>query len=385
MKKVLSIALLIVLLTSCKLMSKEEEKTDKPGVGLPYTKFSVAEDGYGEVDGEKVVQYTLTNPSGMVVKIINYGATVTDIMVPDKNGKMGNVVLGYDSLAGFLQTGNPYFGCIVGRYANRIANAKFTLDGKEYTLAANNGGNTLHGGLKGFDKRVWKASEINTDSTASLKFTYDSKDGEEGYPGNLHSEVVYTLTNDNGLKIEYTATTDKATPVNLTNHCYFNLSAGTDSTILDHELMIKARQFTPVNSQLIPTGKIDTVHGNAMDFTTAKKIGKDIAQVAGGYDHNWVFQKPENRFDMVASLYHQPSGRYMEVLTTEPGIQFYSGNFLNGTLTNTRGGAKYVKHAGLCLETQHFPDSPNQPSFPNTILKPGETYQQITVYKFSTK
>ena len=385
MKKGFILIAICTILFSCKLMKKDEEKSDKTDVGLPYTKFSVAEDGYGEVDGEKVIQYTLTNPSGMVVKIINYGATVTDIMAPDKNGKMGNVVLGYDSLAGFLQTGNPYFGCIVGRYANRIANAKFALDAKEYKLAANNGGNSLHGGLKGFDKRVWKASDINTDSTASLKFTYDSKDGEEGYPGNLHSEVVYTLTKDNGLKIEYTATTDKATPVNLTNHCYFNLSAGTDSTILDHELMIKARQFTPVNSVLIPTGKIDTVAGNAMDFTSAKKIGKDIAQVDGGYDHNWVFQKPENRFDMVASLYHQPSGRFMEVFTTEPGIQFYSGNFLNGTLTNTRGGAKYVKHAGLCLETQHFPDSPNQPSFPNTILKPGETYQQITVYKFSKK
>ena len=367
-------------------MNKEEEKkTDKPDVGLPYTKFSVAEDSYGEVDGEKVVQYTLTNPSGMIVKILNYGGTVTDIIVPDKNGKQGNVVLGFDSLSGYLQTGNPYFGCLVGRYANRIANAKFTLDGKEYTLAANNDGNSLHGGLKGFDKRVWKASDINTDSISSIKFSYDSKDMEEGYPGNLHTEVVYTLTKDNALKIEYTATTDKPTPVNLTNHCYFNLSAGTDSTILDHVLMLRAQQYTPVNDKLIPTGKIDTVRGNAMDFTSAKKIGKDIAQVAGGYDHNWVFQKPENRFDMVASLYHEPSGRFMEVYTTEPGIQFYSGNFLNGTLQHTRGGMKYVKHAGLCLETQHFPDSPNQPAFPNTILKPGDTYQHITVYKFSVK
>ncbi len=367
-------------------MNKEEEKkTDKPDVGLPYTKFSVAEDSYGEVDGEKVVQYTLTNPSGMIVKILNYGGTVTDIIVPDKNGKQGNVVLGFDSLSGYLQTGNPYFGCLVGRYANRIANAKFTLDGREYTLAANNDGNSLHGGLKGFDKRVWKASDINTDSISSIKFSYDSKDMEEGYPGNLHTEVVYTLTKDNALKIEYTATTDKPTPVNLTNHCYFNLSAGTDSTILDHELMLRAQQYTPVNSKLIPTGRIDTVKGNEMDFTSAKKIGKDIAQVAGGYDHNWVFQKPENRFDMVASLYHEPSGRFMEVYTTEPGIQFYSGNFLNGTLQHTRGGMKYVKHAGLCLETQHFPDSPNQPAFPNTILKPGDTYQHITVYKFSVK
>ena len=367
-------------------MNKEEEKkTDKPDVGLPYTKFSVAEDSYGEVDGEKVVQYTLTNPSGMIVKILNYGGTVTDVIVPDKNGKQGNVVLGFDSLSGYLQTGNPYFGCLVGRYANRIANAKFTLDGREYTLAANNDGNSLHGGLKGFDKRVWKASDINTDSISSIKFSYDSKDMEEGYPGNLHTEVVYTLTKDNALKIEYTATTDKPTPVNLTNHCYFNLSAGTDSTILDHVLMLRAQQYTPVNDKLIPTGKIDTVRGNAMDFTSAKKIGKDIAQVAGGYDHNWVFQKPENRFDMVASLYHEPSGRFMEVYTTEPGIQFYSGNFLNGTLQHTRGGMKYVKHAGLCLETQHFPDSPNQPAFPNTILKPGDTYQHITVYKFSVK
>jgi aldose 1-epimerase len=387
MKKAFILIAISSIIFSCKLMNKDEEK--KPEVRLPYTKFSVGEDSYGEVDGEKVIQYTLTNPSGMIVKILNYGGTVTDIIIPDKNGKMGNVVLGYDSLAGYVQNGNPYFGCLVGRYANRIANAKFTLDGKEYQLAANNNGNTLHGGLKGFDKRVWKAGSINTDSVASLKFTYDSKDMEEGYPGNCHTEVVYTLTKDNELKIEYSATTDKATPVNLTNHCYFNLSAGTDSTILDHELMLKANQYTPVNDKLIPTGKIEDVKGTPMDFTTAKKIGRDLAQVPGsdpgGYDHNWVFQKPENRFDMIASLYHQPSGRYMEVRTTEPGIQFYSGNFLNGTLTNTRGGVKYIKHAGLCLETQHFPDSPNQPAFPNTILKPGETYQQITVYKFSIK
>jgi aldose 1-epimerase len=385
MKKSLLACLLLVLIVSCKLMNKDEKKEGNAEVGLPYTRFSVIEDNYGDVDGEKITQYTLTNPNGMSVKILNYGGTVTDIMTPDKNGKFGDVVLGYDSLAGYRQTGNPYFGCLVGRYANRIANARFTLDGKEYALAANNNGNTLHGGVKGFDKRVWKASDIKADNASSIKFSYDSKDMEEGYPGNLHAEVVYTLTKDNELKIEYTATTDKATPVNLTNHCYFNLSAGADSTILEHELMIRAAQYTPVNDKLIPTGKIDSVHGTAMDFTTEKKIGKDIAQVPGGYDHNWVFQKPENRFDLVASLYHPASGRYLEVRTTEPGIQFYSGNFLDGTLKNTRGGVKYVKHAGLCLETQHFPDSPNQPAFPNPILKPGETYQQITVYKFGTK
>lgn len=367
-------------------MDKEEEKKeDKPDVGLPYTKFSVAEDGYGVVDGEKITQYTLTNPSGMVVKVINYGATVTDIMTPDKNGKMGNVVLGYDSLAGFLQTGNPYFGCIVGRYANRIANAKFALDGKTYQLAPNNDGNSLHGGLKGFDKRVWKASDINTDSVSSIKFTYDSRDMEEGYPGNLQSEVVYTLTKNSELKIEYKATSDKSTPVNLTNHCYFNLSAGTDSTVLDHDLMLRADRYTPVNDKLIPTGKIDDVKPGPMDFTTAKKIGRDLAQVPGGYDHNWVLNKSGNSLEMIGSLHHPASGRYMEVYTTEPGIQFYSGNFLDGTLKNTRGGTKYVKHAGLCLETQHYPDAPNQPAFPNTILKPGETYHHTTVYRFTVK
>jgi aldose 1-epimerase len=295
---------------------------------------------------------------------------------------MGDVILGYDSLSGYMQTGNPYFGCLVGRYANRIANAKFSLDGKEYTLAANNNGNALHGGLKGFDKLMW-AVKLFTDSTILL--SRNSSDGEEGYPGNLSVDVMYTLGDDNSLKIDYAAVTDKPTPVNLTNHCYFNLSAGTDSTILDHELMLKADKYTPVNDKLIPSGKIDNVKGTPMDFTVSKKIGKDIASVSGGYDHNWVLNRTNNNLEMIGSVYHSGSGRFMEVFTTEPGIQFYSGNFLNGTLLNTRGGAKYVQHAGLCLETQHFPDSPNQPSFPNTILKPGETYHHTTVYKFSVK
>ncbi|HEY5967417.1 MAG TPA: aldose epimerase family protein [Chitinophagaceae bacterium] len=374
MKKNLVILIIAAILLSCKLMPKEEEKVNIK----PMTEKTL----YGMIGADSVFQYTLTNKNGMVVKILNYGGTVTNIITPDKNGKMGNVILGYDSLSGYLQTGNPFFGCLVGRYANRIANAKFTLDGKEYTLAKNDGPNTLHGGLKGFDKVVWTVKSFND---SGLLLSYSSKDGEEGYPGNFTADVMYSLSDDNGLKIDYTAVTDKATPVNLTNHSYFNLSAGADSTILDHELMLKAEKYTPVNRTLIPTGKIDDVKGTPMDFTTSKKVGRDIAQVPGGYDHNWVFQKPENRFDLVASLYHQPSGRYMEVRTTEPGIQFYSGNFLNGRLKNTREGVKYVKHAGLCLETQHFPDSPNQPVFPNTILKPGETYQQITVYKFGTK
>jgi aldose 1-epimerase len=374
MKKNLVILIAAAILFGCKLMPKKEEKENiKPMTGKAL---------YGMIGADSVFQYTLTNKNGMVVKILNYGGTVTDIITPDKNGKMGDVVLGYDSLAGYLQTGNPYFGCLVGRYGNRIANAKFTLDGKEYTLAANNGPNTLHGGLKGFDKVIWIVKLFND---SSLLLSYSSKDGEEGYPGNLSVDVMYSLSDDNGLKIDYAAVTDKATPVNLTNHCYFNLSAGADSTILDHELMLKADKYTPVNATLIPIGKIDDVKGTPMDFTTSKKIGKDLAAVTGGYDHNWVVNRSGNDLELIASVYHVGSGRHMEVFTTQPGIQFYTGNFLDGTLKNTREGMKYVKHAALCLETQHFPDSPNQSSFPNTILKPGETYHETTVYKFSIK
>ena len=365
---------LTTFISSCKLMQKKEEK----GNIKPMTEKTL----YAMIGPDSVFQYTLTNKKGMVVKILNYGGTVTDIITPDKHGKMGDVALGYDSLSGYRQPGNPYFGVLVGRYGNRIANAKFTLDGKEYTLAANNGPNTLHGGLKGFDKVIWTVKSFND---ASLSLSYLSKDREEGYPGNLSVDVTYSLSDDNGLKIDYTAVTDKATPLNLTNHCYFNLSAGADSTILDHELMLKADKYTPVNRTLIPTGKIDDVKGTPMDFTTSKKIGKDIANVTGGYDHNWVLNRSGDGLEMIASVYHAGSGRYMEVFTTQPGIQFYTGNFLDGRLKHTRNGMKYVKHAALCLETQHFPDSPNQPSFPNTILKPGETFHETTVYKFSTK
>jgi aldose 1-epimerase len=374
MRKGLVILIAASILFGCKLMPKKEEKENiNPMTGKTM---------YGMIGTDSVFQYTLTNKSGMVVKILNYGGTVTDIITPDKNGKMGDVILGYESLDGYRQTGNPYFGCLVGRYGNRIANAKFTLDGKEYTLAANNGTNTLHGGLKGFDKVIWNV-KLSTDS--SILLSYLSKDGEEGYPGNLSVDVMYSLGTDNALKIDYAAVTDKPTPLNLTNHCYFNLSAGADSTILDHELMLKADKYTPVDETLIPTGKIDDVKGTPMDFTSAKKIGKDLASVKGGYDHNWVLNRSGNDLELIASVYHAGSGRYMEVYTTQPGIQFYTGNFLDGTLKNTRGGVKYVQHAALCLETQHFPDSPNQPTFPNTILKPGETYHQTTVYKFSVR
>lgn len=347
-----------------------------------YTKPGITEKAFGNYDGQEVKEFTITNASGSQVSILNYGGTVTKLLVPDRNGTMGDVVLGFDSFEGYLQKNDPYFGSLVGRYANRIANAKFTLDGKTYTLAGNNNGNSLHGGNKGFDKVIWTAEKLGDNS---LKLTYQSKDGEEGYPGNLTAQVVYTLDSDNSFKLDYTATTDKATPVNLTSHCYFNLSAGRDSTILNHQLQIDADRYTPVDEKLIPTGKIANVRGTPMDFTSPKLIGRDISSVKGGFDHNWVLNKQGNALEKVVSLYDSTSGRLMEVFTTEPGMQFYSGNFLDGSLQYTKNGQKYIKHGALCLEAQHFPDSPNEPSFPNVILKPGETYRHTTVYKFSTK
>lgn len=371
-----------VFFTACR--NKNANNTKKNESDSVAFKPGISERNFGRFEGKPVTEYTLTNSSGMQVSVINYGGTITRILVPDKNNGYGDVVLGFDSLSGYLQKGNPYFSSLVGRYANRIANGKFTLDGREYTLAGNDNGNSLHGGNKGFDKVYWNIEKQTGDS--SLKLTYLSKDGEEGYPGNLNVEVIYTLGADNSLKIDYTATTDKSTPVNLTSHCYFNLSAGSDSTILKHLLWINAGAYTPVDARLIPEGQINhLLKGGDMDFSIEKAVGKDIDKVKGGYDHNWVLNKTGNTLEKVASLYDPGSGRLMEVLTTEPGLQFYSGNFLDGSLINTRNGQKYVKHAALCLEAQHYPNSPNEPSFPSTLLKPGETYRQTTVYKFSSK
>ncbi len=378
MKYKIIIATLIILSTSCNNPSKEPSTTND----MNNVKATVTEKPFGNFENKPVTEYTLTNVNGMQASVINYGGIITKIITPDNKGVMGDVVTGFETFEGFLQTGVPYFGALIGRYGNRIAKGKFSLEGKEFTLAGNNDGNSLHGGIKGYDKVYWNIEKLPGDS--SLKLSYLSKDGEEGYPGNLNIEVVYTLSSDNGLMIDYTATTDKATPINLTSHAYFNLSAGKDSTILGHELMMKASNYTPVNDQLIPTGAITPVAGGPMDFTSPKIIGRDIAQ-AGGYDHNWVLNKTGNTLELVAELSDTSNGRKMEVWTTEPGLQFYSGNFLDGTLTNTKGGMKYVKHGALCLETQHYPDSPNQPSFPSTILKPGETYRHTTLYKFSIK
>ena len=345
-------------------------------------KFSITETPSGVFENDSVTKYTITNPNGMQVSILNYGGTVTNLITADKENNMGDVVLGFDSLSGYLQKGNPYFGCLVGRYGNRIAKGKFVLDGITYQLPLNNNGNTLHGGIKGLDKVIWQATKLSGDS--SLQLTYTSKDGDQGFPGNLTVTVVYTLTTDNALQIAYSATTDKATPVNLTNHCYFNLSGGKAATILEHEVMINADKYTAVDSLLIPTGQLPDVKRTPMDFSSAKKVSKDIEAVKGGYDHNWVLNRKGIDQELIATVYDSGSGRYMEVFTTEPGIQFYTSNFLDSTLKG-KNNVVYPKHAALCLETQHFPDGPNQPSFPNTIVKPGETYHQVTKYKFSVK
>ena len=346
--------------------------------------FKIISVPFGHIDSNAITRFDLTNQRGMLVSILNYGGTITQWLSPDRYGKYADVVLGFDSLSGYLQKNNPYMGALVGRYGNRIANAKFVLDGKTYTLAANNGPNSLHGGLKGFDKKIWKVTPIESDSSASLKLEYFSKDGEEGFPGNLKVTVIYTLTKNNELRIEYQAATDKPTPINLTNHSYFNLSAGKDSVQLRQEMQLNADRFTAVNDQLIPTGKLPSVKGTPMDFSRSKKIGIEIEKVRGGYDHNYVLNKKGDELSLAATVFDPQSGRMMEMFTTEPGVQFYTGNFLDGSLTG-KHGIRYVQHAGFCLEAQYFPDSPNQPSFPNCVLRPGETYHQLTIYKFSTK
>lgn len=341
-------------------------------------------------DFDKIMLYTLKNSNGITIKVTNYGAIITSIIVPDRDGEMGDIALGYDSVEEYINAvDKPYFGSVVGRYGNRIAEGKFTVDGQEYELAVNNGANHLHGGVVGFDKVVWDAKPVGDNS---LELTYLAKDMEEGYPGNLQCKVTYTLTDDNELVVHYEATTDKTTPVNLTQHTYFNLKGEGNGTILDHELMLNAKQFTPVDEGLIPTGKLVNVAGTPFDFTKAKPIGRDVEQsdeqlnFGGGYDHNWVLDKEgkEGQMTLAARLSEPSTGRVVEVLTTEPGIQFYCGNFLDGRLKG-KSGQTYVYRGGLCLETQHYPDSPNQPNFPSTLLEPGDKYDTTTVFRFSTE
>lgn len=343
-------------------------------------KNGISKTAWGNADGKKVFLYTLVNAKGTEVKISNYGGTLTSWVAKDKNGTASSILLGFDSLSGYLAK-PPYFGALIGRYGNRIAKGKFTIDTSTYTLAINDGVNHLHGGNKGFDKVVWDAA-IENDSTPVLLLSYLSKDGEEGYPGNLQVKVRYTLTDDNELKIVYDAETDKATVINLTNHAYFNLTGDVSNTILDHKLQIDADNYTLVDSGLIPTGKIKAVKGTPFDFTKAEKIGLRIDSVKGGYDHNFVLNKKDAGLSLIATLSEEKTGRVLEVFTTEPGLQFYSGNFLDGSI-KTSAGKPINQHTGLCLETQHFPDSPNQPTFPSTLLKPGQKYHSETIYKLS--
>jgi len=340
-------------------------------------------------DGTAVEAFTLRNAHGIEVRAITYGAIITSLRVPDRAGKFDDVVLGHDDVTGYVAKPS-YFGAVVGRYGNRIAKGRFTLDGKTYSLATNNGPNHLHGGVKGFDKVVWKA-EPGTAGAPSVTFRYTSPDGEEGYPGTLNARVTYTLSDRDELTFEYTATTDKPTPVNLTQHSYFNLAgAASGSDILGQVLTIDADRFTPVDATLIPTGELAPVAGTPFDFrkptAIGARIGQDDEQLrrGGGYDHNFVLNHPDAGLRRVVRLAEPKTGRTMEIQTTEPGVQFYSGNFLDGTVTG-KGGAVYKKRSGLCLETQHFPDSPNQPSFPSTILRPGKEYRSKTVLVFGVE
>lgn len=338
-------------------------------------------------DGTAVELFTLRNNNGAEVGICNYGGLVVFLKVPDRNGQFGDVTLGYDKLEDYLKD-SPYFGALIGRYGNRIAKGKFTLNGRQYTLAVNNGPNALHGGLKGFDKVVWQPTIRASLTGPELELNYVSKDGEEGYPGTLRVTTIYSLTEDNALKIQYKATTDQDTVVNLTHHSYFNLAGKGD--ILSHEVMLPADKFTPVDNTLIPTGELRPVAGTPFDFRTPTAIGARIGQddeqlkFGGGYDHNWVINKPMGELGLMARVYDPASGRVMEVWSTEPGLQFYSGNFLDGKNIG-KGGWAYKFRNGFCMEPQHFPDSPNQPNFPSVVLKPGQVYRNTILYKFSVR
>jgi aldose 1-epimerase len=353
------------------------------------TNMGLSKQSYGKLaDGTQVDLYTLSNARGMKVQVMTLGATITSVEVPDRNGHVANVTLHRDSLAGYTETKDgkpttPFFGCVAGRYANRIAAGRFTLDGKEYKLATNNGPNHLHGGVRGFDKAVWKAEPLQTQGASGVLFSYVSRDGEEGYPGTLSVKLTYTLSDENELRMDYEATTDKPTVLNLTNHAYWNLAGAGAGDVLGHELLINADRFLPVDDTLIPLGKPKPVAGTAMDFTKPKPIGRDMAQVEGGYDHCYLLNKKDFEMSLCARAVEPASGRVIEVSTTQPAVQFYGGNFLDGSVS--ADGKAYQRHYGFCLETQHYPDSPNRPDYPTTELRPGETYKHATVYKFGVQ
>jgi aldose 1-epimerase len=379
--------LFIVFVAACKQNPDASKTKSTPSVWTP---LSIEKTAFGTLKtGQSVDLYTLKNAMGMTLSITNYGGAIVKWTAPDRAGKYEDIVLGCDSVAGY-EKGVPYFGALIGRYGNRIAKGKFTLEGKSYTLATNNIGNHLHGGIKGFDKVLWTITPIEGEEPA-LKLSYLSKDGEEGYPGNLSVEVVYTLQKDNAVKMDYTARTDKTTHCNLTNHAYFNLSGKLSTPILDHELTLNADRFLPVDKTLIPTGVLQPVAKTVFDFTKPTKIGARIAdssdnqiKYGGGYDHAWILNPSTEKMPLVATLSEPTSGRMMTIFTTEPAIQFYSGNFLDGTIVG-KNNVIYQQRTGLCLETEHYPDTPNQSKFPTTVLKPNEVYRTTSVYRFSAK
>jgi aldose 1-epimerase len=382
-----SVALWMVYLTGCTATPRMAHGT-MPGLSAGI----ISSAPFGKTpEGIPVEIYTLRNSKGMEARIITYGGIVQSLKVPDKNGNFDDVVLGYDDLNGYV-TNSPYFGALIGRYGNRIAKGKFTLDGKEYTLAINNSPNNLHGGPLGFDKRVWEATPLTTAADGpALQLTYLSKDGEEGFPGNLNVTAVYTLTDNNELRLDFAATTDRPTLCNLTHHSYFNLAGQGNGDILGHFVYINADNITPVDNTLIPTGELKPVDGTPFDFRTATTIGARInsnndeqLKFGHGYDHNWVINKPLGELSSMALVYEPASGRVMEVSSTEPGLQFYTGNFLDGSITG-KGGAVYKHRTGFCMEPHHYPDSPNQPQFPGTELKPDQTYHNTIIYKFSAQ
>jgi aldose 1-epimerase len=347
---------------------------------------TIQKQSFGQADGKAVDLYVLTNSKGMVAKVMTYGAIVTELQAPDRSGKLNDVVLGFDNLDGYIK-GHPYFGAIVGRVGNRIAKGQFTLNGAKYQLATNNGPNHLHGGLKGFDKVVWSAEPVQVSKGAALKLSYVSKDGEEGYPGTCKVEVLYTLTENNELRLDYTVTTDKDTPANVTNHSYWNLAGAENGGILGHLMMINADRYTPVDATLIPTGELRLLDGTALDFRTPTAIGTRLKAVGGdpvGYDHNYVLNGGGKKLELVARVQEPATGRVLEVFSTEPGVQFYSGNFLDGTLKGKKG-VVYNQYHGLCLETQHFPDSINHTNFPSCVIKAGQTYKSTTIHRFSVQ
>jgi aldose 1-epimerase len=365
--------------------------TDKTSSKPQTNRGAVEKRSFGKTpEGDAIDLYVLKNKNGVEADVITFGATLVSLKTPDRSGNMADVVLGYKDLDGYVND-KAYLGATVGRYANRIANGKFTLEGKTYQIPKNNGENSLHGGTKGFNKCLWTAHEVNSPNGQAVRFSYVSKDGEEGFPGNLKVDVTYSLSNDNALRIEYAATTDKTTVLNLTNHAYFNLAGEGSGDILGHELTLHADRFTPVSSTLIPTGELRAVKGTPFDFTTAHSIGERIEQddeqlkFGKGYDHNWVLNDGKGAASALAAEAHDPkSGRVLQISTTEPGIQFYTGNFLDGSIQG-KSGAAYNRRNAFCLETQHFPDSPNHPDFPSTVLKPGQRFHSVTIYKFSAR